>query len=64
MTVREPQEDNKNMLASLLTCLEILLAFIFWGIHIAIRGIPLLIIWAAYEYVQYRKTHNLNEQSR
>lgn len=52
------------MLTSLLTCLEILLAFIFWGIHIAIRGIPLLIVWAVYEYVQYRKTHTLNEQAR
>ena len=52
------------MLTDLLTCLEILLAFIFWGIHIAIRGIPLLIVWAVYEYVQYRKTYNLNEQSR
>ena len=48
------------MLADLLTMLEILLALIFWVIHIAIRGVPLLVIWAVYEIVQYRKQRHLD----
>lgn len=46
------KESKRNMLTTILTCLEILLAFIFWTVHIALRGIPILVAWGFFEYLK------------